>query len=203
MTTFPLWIFFSYLCGATPTAYLMGKFLKGIDIRQHGSGNPGATNVFRVVGKTAGIFTLLIDGLKGFLPVFFALRAFPENLIFVIGIGLAAILGHNWTIFLKFQGGKGVATSCGVFLGLLPIPTLISLVFFSLGLILTRHVSLGSMLGASSLVLSSWILDYAKILTFFSFFCALLIFYLHKKNIQRIIQGQEPKIPLFNDKFKS
>src|SRR3989338_2469538 len=199
MKTFHFWIFFSYLCGAIPTAYLMGKFLKGIDIRQHGSGNPGATNVFRVVGKTAGIITLLVDGLKGFLPVALALKFFPENLAFVIGIGLAAILGHNWTIFLKFKGGKGVATSCGVFLALLPIPTLISLIFFTLGLLLTGHVSLGSMFGAFSLVMSSWILDYPKILTFFSLFCSLLIFYLHKKNIQRIIQGQEPKISIFHD----
>ncbi|MBI2916008.1 MAG: glycerol-3-phosphate 1-O-acyltransferase PlsY [Elusimicrobia bacterium] len=185
---------FSYFLGSIPTAYLMGKYLKGIDIRQFGSGNPGATNVFRTVGKTAGIVTLLIDILKGFAPVFASLRILPGRYDLAAGIGLAAIAGHNWTLFLNFHGGKGVATSAGVFLALVPIPTLLALGFFAVGLMITQHVSVGSMMGALSLPLTTWIFTSSKLLTSLSIFCALLILYLHKKNIHRLIRGEEQKI---------
>ena len=185
---------FSYLLGSIPTGYCMAKGLKGIDIREHGSGNPGATNVFRVVGKLPGIFTLLIDGLKGFLPVWLALKYDPHNIIFASILGLSAISGHNWTIFLNFKGGKGVATSAGVFLALVPVPSLIAFGFFLIGLLASRHVSIGSMSGAVSLCISTWIFTYSKYLTFLSLFCALLIIYLHRKNINRLLHNEEPKI---------
>ncbi len=196
MTIYFILVAASYLSGSIPTAYLLGRGFKGIDIREHGSGNCGATNVFRVIGKGAGILALFLDTLKGLIPVFFTLRFFPGHLILAVVVGLAAILGHNWTCFLKFKGGKGVATSCGVFLALIPIPTLIAMGFFLIGFIWTHHVSVGSLLGSASLPLSAYFFKEPKILIYFTCGCVLLIFILHKKNIERIIKGEESKINL-------
>lgn len=191
-----IWMLVAYLLGSIPTGYLLAKWLKGIDIREHGSGNPGATNVFRVVGKTAGILTLMIDCLKGYLPVQIVLLGHSLNLQQAALIGLSAIAGHNWTIFLRFRGGKGVATSAGVFLALLPVPSLIAIGFFLVALATTRHVSIGSMLGALSLCVSTWIFTASRFLTLLTLFCALLILFLHRENIQRLLHGQEPKLSM-------
>lgn len=188
------WLPLAYFIGSIPTGYLMGKMLKGIDIREHGSGNPGATNVYRFVGKMAGVATLLIDGLKGYFPVYLAMQEprFSEWQLALIG--LCAIAGHNWTCFLNFRGGKGVATSAGVFLALIPLPMLVALIAFLIALLATRHVSVGSMLGAVSLCVSTWFITASKFLTGLTVFCALLILYLHRKNIHRLMHHQEPKI---------
>ena len=186
----------SFLLGSFPTGYLLGRALKGIDIREHGSGNPGATNVFRVVGKPAGALTLLIDLLKGFLPVLAASKLEPGNVLWASAVGLAATAGHNWSVFLRFKGGKGVATSAGVFLALAPIPTAISGLFFVLGLYASGHVSVGSMTGAAAMCASMWFVTGSKFLTALSVFCALLIFYLHRKNISRLLRHEEPKFTL-------
>ena len=196
-------ILLGYLLGAIPSGYLMGKFLKGIDVREHGSGNPGATNVFRVVGKVPGVLSLLIDVLKGYLPVKAAL-AFPMEKMpfshpwmesgFAPLVGLAAIAGHNWTLFLNFKGGKGVATSTGVFLALLPLPTGIAFLVFVIVFLLTRTVSLGSLAGSTSLPLAAWFLEGRTGLTLLSALCTLVIFFLHKKNIKRLLNHEEPKI---------
>lgn len=193
------WLPAAYLLGSVPTGYLMGRALKGIDIREHGSGNPGATNVFRVVGRGPGVVTLLLDAFKGFLPVEAAMRVAPDSLWKIALIGLAAIAGHNWSLFLRFRGGKGVATSTGVFLALLPKPTLIAFAVFLAGFLSTGHVSLGSMAGAVSLIFSVWFFTRSPFLTALALFCALLILYLHKKNIRRLLNRQEHKITLFGD----
>ena len=116
----------AYIIGSIPTAYIFGRVLKGIDIREYGSGNIGATNVFRVIGKAPGIIVLIIDALKGLICVTYLAAGFlylapvtrPE--LYRILVGLSAIAGHNWTLFLKFKGGKGVAASAGVAIGLIP-----------------------------------------------------------------------------------
>ncbi len=192
--TLPLLITAGYLAGSIPTAYLLGKAFKGIDIREHGSGNCGATNVFRVVGKGVGWLTLFLDILKGYTPVILVLYFFPDQTPLAIGTGLATIIGHNWTCFLKFKGGKGVATSCGVFLALLPVPMLIALGFFLIGFLSTRHVSVGSLISSASLPLSSYFLKENRALVYFAMLCSVLIFVLHAKNIARIIKGEESKI---------
>ena len=108
----------SYLVGSIPTAYLFARIFKGIDIRKHGSGNVGATNAIRVLGKTIGICVLIIDVLKGFVVVLFLADRFSGYEWFKIAVGFASVCGHNWPVFLRFKGGKGVATSLGVLLGL-------------------------------------------------------------------------------------
>src|SRR5207248_39804 len=139
-----------------PTAYLMARWLKGIDIREHGSGNPGATNVFRVVGKAAGSATLAIDALKGYAPVLLVKHSMPQAQVVAVAVGLAAIVGHNWTVFLNFKGGKGVATSAGVFLALAPVPSAIALACFLAGFLISGHVSVGSIVAAASFPPAVW-----------------------------------------------
>src|ERR1044071_9941862 len=116
-----VWCLASYLLGSIPTGYWLGLAWKGIDIRKHGSGNLGATNVFRVLGKWPGFGTLAFDILKGWIPVHLAMRFFPGRLALAIGAGLSAIVGHTASLFVRFRGGKGVATSASVFAALLPL----------------------------------------------------------------------------------
>lgn len=185
----------AYIFGAFPTGFLLTRWLRGVDIREHGSGNPGATNVFRVVGKTAGSITLLVDALKGFLPVLFFSRYFSSDLA-LSGIALAAIFGHTWTIFLKFRGGKGVATSLGVFLALLPGPTLAALGVFLFSLGCSCYVSLSSILAAASLPLLCAVFGESYYWVGFTFGVAALVVFLHRKNIVRLMNGSENKVPL-------
>ncbi len=192
------WLIAAYIIGSCPTGYLLGKWLMGIDIREHGSGNPGATNVFRVVGKRAGIITLVVDFLKGFLPVFLSLTLDPRAQAFASLLGLAAIAGHNWSIWLKFNGGKGVATSAGVFMALLPIPTALSLVVFGIASRLSGHISVGSMAGALSNPLFALLFRSTGYRIFLSLCCALLIILMHRKNIVRLMRSEEMKV--FKDK---
>lgn len=189
-----LWIVIAYLAGAVPTGYLAGKFFKGIDIREHGSKNPGATNVFRVVGTTAGIITFIVDALKGFLPVYIAAKYFSFGQFFPIAVGLSAIAGHMWTIFLKFRGGKGVATGAGVFLALLPLPTLFALIIFAIVLFFTKYVSMGSIIAAFSLPVFAILLNKPKIHIFVSLIVAAAIILKHRSNIKKLIEGKEHKV---------
>ena len=144
----------AYILGSIPTSYLMGKFIKKIDIRDFGSGNVGATNALRVLGTKIGIITLIIDIGKGILAVFIGkiIVAEPSNIV-LIAFGLFAILGHIFTIFLKFKGGKGVATSAGVFIALSPLAVGIALIVFVLTVWISKYVSLGSILAALVLFL--------------------------------------------------
>lgn len=194
----------SYLLGSIPTGFLIGKWIAGIDIRKHGSGNVGATNVFRTVGKRWGIAALLFDIFKGFAASYgcvFLLPAAPsqiEPLTFQIFCGLFAIVGHTWPVWLKFKGGKGVATSCGVFLGILPKAILGSFFIWTLSAILTRYVSLSSIVAAFSFLL--WLFVFYRDLPHFFTLLAVaiaiffFILYTHRSNIKRLLQGQEHKI---------
>ncbi|MHB9154517.1 MAG: glycerol-3-phosphate 1-O-acyltransferase PlsY [Endomicrobiales bacterium] len=187
-----LWCAGAYLAGSLPTGYLIAKLVKGIDIRAHGSGNPGATNVFRVVGPVPGVITFIIDFLKGFLPVLMAGRFFGEqHIVLWMLVGFFALAGHLWTVFLNFKGGKGVATGAGIFAALLPLPTAIAFALFALTFLFTRYVSLGSLLAAVSLPALSALLGKPSVLSFFALLVAAAIIYTHRTNIVKLLQGRE------------
>ena len=189
----------SYLIGSIPTAYIAGYLAKRIDIRKHGSGNVGASNVFRVIGKKWGTGVLIFDMLKGFIPAFFFPRLFPENHILLgLCFGIAAIIGHNWTIFLRFKGGKGVATSAGVFLAIVPKAVLCAAIIWIAAVAMTNYIAVASMAAGLSLVIFIALLyrvipEY-NILLMISFLMACLIVYMHRSNIDRLRKGTEHKV---------
>lgn len=199
-----LGVFAAYLIGSIPTAYIFGRIFRGIDIREFGSGNVGATNVFRVIGRLPGIIVLVIDVLKGFLCVtyiasFFLLHAAtvqrPE--LYRVFVGMAVIAGHNWTIFLRFKGGKGVATSAGVVIGLVPKIFLLGFLAWSIAFSITGYVSAASIIASISVPLFTLIFgEPAEIIIFMSILC-LVIVYRHKANIKRLKNGEEKRIALF------
>ena len=190
----------SYLIGAFPSGLIIGKLFFKKDIRQYGSGNTGATNSFRVLGRPAGFIVTFLYIFKGFITVFFPLW-FPVHADGVIStfftngliVGLFAILGHVYPIYLKFNGGKAVATSAGVVLGVNPILLLIlAIIFFSV-LKIFKYVSLSSIIAAISCVIGSIIIhDY--ILLAVSGIVSIILIIRHKSNIVRIFKGEEPKI---------
>ncbi|UOB21586.1 glycerol-3-phosphate 1-O-acyltransferase PlsY [Macrococcus armenti] len=191
MMTIALLLALSYLLGAIPTGLIVGQLWYKKDIRKFGSGNLGATNTFRVLGKNAGIFVTIFDVAKGVLPATFPLIFNLE--VHGIWFGLAAILGHVYPIYLKFKGGKAVATSAGVILGVNPIVfTIIAVIFFTL-LFTTRMVSLTSILTSIANFITTLFFD-DIILKIISFALMVLIVYRHQSNIARIINGTEPKI---------
>lgn len=179
-----------YLLGAIPTGYLIGR-LKGIDIRNYGSGNPGTANVYRTLGKLPGIITFSIDFLKGYIPVLIAIKLYPEKAIIPILTGALAIVGHIWTIFLNFKGGKGVATSAGVFMAILPGPTLGAFIFFAIAVWLSGHISVGSMTASIVLPVLCFVFKESKTFTIMAIAVCALIFYTHIPNIKRIMAGKE------------
>ncbi len=193
-------LFFAYLLGSIPFGFIFGKILKKIDIRDHGSGNIGATNVIRVLGTVPGTVVLILDMLKGVLAVtllykLFYLEQLPVSMtLFRTLLAVAVISGHNWTVFLNFKGGKGVATSAGAMLALSPQIVGLSIVVWILTFLLTRIVSLGSMISAISLPVFILIFDEPLPLLFLSVVGCLLIFYTHRANIRRLIEGEEKKI---------
>ncbi|MDD5629729.1 MAG: glycerol-3-phosphate 1-O-acyltransferase PlsY [Elusimicrobia bacterium] len=176
----------SYLAGGIPTGYLVVRRLLGIDIRDRGSGNPGAANVYRVAGAEAGAVTLLVDALKGFLPVLIAQRLYPGQPWFVVLCGTAAIVGHDWTVFLGFRGGKGVATSAGVFAALTPQPMSLALMGFLGGMWASGHISMGSLCSAAALPLLCLLLGAPHPYTVAALAASLLIVYKHIPNIKRL-----------------
>jgi len=197
-------IIIGYLFGSFPTAIITGKLLKKIDIREHGSGNAGATNIFRILGWKAGLSVLLIDMLKGFIPVFWIAAAIHTNtdtlIYYQILAAISAIIGHIWTIFAGFKGGKGVGTSAGVFLGLAPVPLLIGLLFFIIIVAATRYVSLGSISAALIFlivtVLQKFVFNQpvSNVLFYLIVVVVILIWYAHRSNIKRLLNGTESKI---------
>jgi len=197
-------LIFGYLIGSFPTAIIAGKLLKKIDIHEHGSGNAGATNVFRVLGWKAGTVVLIIDIFKGFAAVWWAPQlitvGYDVLIYYQMAAGIAAIAGHIWTIFAKFRGGKGVGTAAGIFLGLLPGPVMICLLVFAGVVYKTRYVSLGSMIAAFLLpiilIIQKFILvvEIQLPLIVLSILLALLIIITHRANINRLIQGTENKL---------
>lgn len=189
-----LLVLFSYLLGAIPTGYLIARKVMGIDIREHGSGNPGAANVYRTVGKWAGICTFLVDGLKGFIPTSLALYLFPGNYWPAILCGTIAILGHMWTIYLKFRGGKGVATSCGVFAALLPIPTALAFISFVICVALWGRISIGSIVACIVLPIASFCIgNHPLAVNIMVTAIGLLVIYKHIPNIKRLLEKKELK----------
>lgn len=205
-------IVISYLIGSIPTAIIAGKILKNIDIREHGSGNAGATNVFRVLGWKAGLIVLLIDMFKGFAPVWWLLapqQSGPElQALHQILIGLAAVAGHIWTLFARFRGGKGVGTAAGVFLALQPLPVLGALVIFILIVAKTKYVSLGSTISATLLpvlmLLNRYVLGryVPNLIIVVGVMLAVLIIIMHRENIKRLIAGTENKLSFSKEESK-
>jgi glycerol-3-phosphate acyltransferase PlsY len=187
-----LLIIASYFIGAIPTGVVLAKALSGKDIRQEGSGNIGATNVTRVLGKKLGALTLAGDLLKGFLPVCVG-TYLVSSLSVVCLMGLAAFLGHLFPVYLKFKGGKGVATALGVFLYLSPIVILMEIIVFVFVVGIWKYVSLGSLIAATSMPLLLLIIGSPKPVVLLSMAFALLIFTKHKANIQRLLSRTENK----------
>jgi len=198
----------SYLIGSIPTAYIFGRLLKGIDIRNFGSGNVGATNAFRTLGRGWGIAILLLDIIKGFLPVMLLGSLlnyqynFEQNQNLFIIIGLGAICGHNWTLFLNFKGGKGVATTLGVLLGLaFKIPGLaivlgLTISTWFLSFLLFRIISLSSVLAALSFPIFTILFNQSLTVISTGVLLSIFIILRHKSNIERLIKGQEPRLSL-------
>ena len=185
----------AYILGSIPNALWIGKVFKGIDVREHGSKNTGSTNAARVLGAKLGILTLILDISKGVIPTLIATMLLDSS-ISVILVGICAILGHSFSIFMKFKGGKAVATTVGVFIVLVPGAILLVAVIFFLVFGITRYVSLSSMIGAISLPI--WIILFYKNipLTIFGIIIAILIIVRHKSNIQRLLNGTESKFSI-------
>ncbi len=195
----------AYFLGSIPTAVWVGKVRYGIDVREHGSKNAGATNTFRVLGKKAGRVVLSIDVLKGMiaalLPYFILPYSFtaPELTHVQLLAAFLAVFGHVFPIFAGFKGGKGVATSLGVVIGLQPIAAGICLVIFLAVFILSNYVSLGSMTAAVAFALLLWFAFpvYTVALPVFGSLLSLVVIIAHRKNIVRIVDGTESKMNLF------
>ncbi|TRZ95823.1 glycerol-3-phosphate 1-O-acyltransferase [bacterium] len=199
-------IIISYLIGSIPTAYLFSRWLKGVDIRKCGSGNVGATNALRVLGKVPGIIVLLLDILKGFFVVVFVANLINLQIAFIssqkirVIFGLFCITGHNWNIFLGFKGGKGIATTLGVLLGLavkiagLKIVLSLVILTWTVIFIITRIVSLASIAACLALPIYSFIFKLPKIMLVLSVIIALFILLRHKPNIERLLTKKEPRL---------
>lgn len=187
---------FSYLLGSIPFGLLIAKKFYQTDIRQLGSGNTGATNVWRSLGTKPGAVTLALDIVKGVLPVCLARLFFPQQYGAQTAVGFAAICGHNWSVFLNGSGGKGVATSAGVFLALMPAEAGLSLLGFLIGFFTTRHVSVGSMIGAVVLMVCSLYFDNPSLFRVLTILAGIMILAKHVPNMKRLAHGEEPKVRL-------
>ena len=198
-----LFILLAYLLGSIPTAVWVGKSWYAIDVREHGSKNAGATNTFRVLGKKPGIIVLIIDIVKGaiasLLPFYFYTGTTDQVVNLQIITSIVAVVGHVFPCFANFKGGKGVATSLGVIIGLHPAAAGICMVVFLLVFLTSHYVSLGAMIGAITFPLSIvfvfhthsfWLIVFAHVL-------AILVILAHRKNIQRLLKGEESKMRVF------
>ncbi len=193
-------VLLAYFIGATPFGYLAGR-MKGIDIREHGSGNIGATNVFRVLGKPLGITVFILDVLKGLVPVLIAKVFVPDNSLVHIFAAIAAIMGHNYTFWLAFRGGKGIATSAGALAPILPIPLLVGLVVWVVLHQTLRWVSVASIGAAVALPVTVVVQNLISKAPWdwpvlgFAIFLAVMAVWRHRANIARLSRGEEPKTP--------
>lgn len=208
-----LLIFLAYLIGSIPTALIISRQFFGVDIRDYGSGNMGATNTFRVLGAKFGTIVMLIDIGKGMLPVFlyYFMPYYTENewdrTNLMVGLGLAAVLGHVFPIFAQFRGGKGVATLFGMILAMQPVIAACCVGVFILVLFFTRYVSLSSIIAGLSLpICVLWIWnDDVVLYRIFAVLVAALIILTHQKNIGKIIRGNENRVPIlkYRDRRKA
>jgi glycerol-3-phosphate acyltransferase PlsY len=216
-------IMLSYLVGSIPTGIIVTKAVGGIDIRKHGSGNAGGTNVMRVLGWKHGLLVILLDACKGVLAVvviarlhygsmpFSNLTPFDDFTLVQIIAGIAAVVGHIWTIFAGFRGGKGIATALGMLLMIITIDMIIAIGVFIIVVTISRYVSLGSLIGAVAVPLSLVVREnifnvdipgYHTILPFI-IALSLLVIYTHRKNVVRILNGTENKLSFKKNKHSS
>jgi len=196
----------AYLIGSIPTAVWVGRAWFGIDVREHGSKNAGATNTFRVLGKKSGVFVLLIDVLKGVFAVVLPMMIWHEGAL-VYGItsdriqilaAIAAVVGHIFPVFAGFRGGKGVATSLGVMIGILPLSAAVCLGIFITVFILSKYVSFSAICAAFCFPFSVLFLEpQREEMFYFSVVLSLAVIWAHKKNIRRLLKGEENKMNLF------
>ncbi|MFZ1291939.1 MAG: glycerol-3-phosphate 1-O-acyltransferase PlsY [Melioribacteraceae bacterium] len=215
-------IVFSYLVGSIPISIILTKLVKGVDVRNFGSGNAGGTNVSRVLGKKYGILTIILDAMKGVIAVVFISRLyfgnfpFPNNtpfddftLIQIIA-GISAVIGHIWTIFAGFKGGKGIATGLGVLVSVVTLDMIMALGVFVIVVYFSKYISLASISAAVSVPLIMIVREnifgvdipsYHNILPFV-IALALLVIYTHRANVDRLLKGSENKISLFKKKNK-
>ncbi len=213
-------VILSYLAGSIPSSIIVSKLVKGIDIRELGSGNAGGTNVFRVLGWKWGVLVIILDALKGALAVIVIARLYLDSFPFTnvtpfddftlvqIICGISAVIGHIWTVFAGFRGGKGIATALGFLITLITIDMLLALVVFTLTVTISRYISLGSILAAVSIPLILIIrenifgVDIPGYNTLLPFIIALvlLVIYTHRKNIDRLLKGSESKISFVKKK---
>ncbi|RMF21815.1 MAG: glycerol-3-phosphate 1-O-acyltransferase [Cyanobacteria bacterium J083] len=191
-------IIIAYFFGSIPTGYILGKLIEGIDIREHGSGSTGATNVLRTLGKSAGATVLLIDTLKGAIALLLVKGAYlyyPQNLPeswqpwLITTAGIAAIIGHSKSIWLQFTGGKSVATSLGVLLVMNPLVALSALASFALSIAVSRIVSLSSIIAAIAVVVAMIALAQPLPYIIFAIFTSIYVIWRHRSNIQRLLQS--------------
>ena len=187
----PLWLAAAYLLGSIPTGLLLGKAY-GIDVRQEGSGNIGATNLYRTLGRKIGVITLLGDCLKGLVPVLVS-RACGLDAEQVAWVGFAAFCGHVFSVFLRFKGGKGVATALGVFLALSPLAVAIAMAVFVLLVLKWRYISLGSISAAAIMPLAVSLLGGNRVMLLVTALIALTVIVKHRENIKRLVAGTESR----------
>ncbi len=183
----------AFLLGSIPFGRLISQRVAGIDISKKGSGNIGATNVARVIGMKWGILTLFLDGLKGFLPLFLFALLFPQSESILALTGLSALLGHQYSVFLRFRGGKGFATALGVYLALSPAGCLLSLLVFMITVYGWRYISVGSMVTSCIMPLVLLVLVESSTLMTMALIMAILICVNHRDNLCRLAQGRERK----------
>jgi acyl phosphate:glycerol-3-phosphate acyltransferase len=217
-------VLLSYIVGSIPTSIILSKWRHGFDIRSKGSGNAGGTNVFRVLGWKSGIFVIIVDALKGVIATtvvarlfwdptlpFYNHTPFDDFTIIQMICGGAAVIGHVWTMFAGFKGGKGIATGSGMLIGIAPTEFAVSIAVFLIFLYAFKYVSLGSIMAAASFplsliirynILSDEIHSY-KTLVFFSTGIAVFLIYSHRANIKRLIEGTERKITGLKSKTDS
>jgi acyl phosphate:glycerol-3-phosphate acyltransferase len=191
--TIALLLLAAYLIGAFPSSYVIARLVRGIDLREHGSGNLGATNAFRVLGWKAATPVFMLDILKGWLPT----ALFPrfdntDAWEWALAYGAAAIIGHVFSIYVRFKGGKGVATGAGVFLALAPVAVAIATAVFALLVFATGTVSIGSLAAAATLLVSIFLIDDRTPVQILALVVAVFITYAHRANIRRLMRGEEP-----------
>ena len=215
-------VILSYLVGSVPNSIIVSKMVRGIDIRQHGSGNAGGTNVMRVLGWRYGMFVIVVDAVKGIIAVLLIARLhygplpfnnvspFDDFTLVQIIAGVAAVIGHIWTVFAEFKGGKGIATALGMLMMLITFEMLVAIGVFLIVVTISKYISLGSLVAALSIplslilrenVLHDHINGYNTILPFV-IFLTLLVIFTHRKNLVRIFNGTENKFS-FKKKFKT
>lgn len=183
----------AYLIGALPFGLLVAH-ARGVDLRSQGSGNIGATNVFRCVGKGWGIFTFLLDALKGFIPAFVFPMTRDLDPGYGVLFGVAAILGHTFPVYLRFKGGKGVATSAGVLLGVAPLAVAVAFVCWLACMVISRYVSLSSILASMVVAVMVWVQgDTGWVVNTALTLMSLLVIWLHRANIRRLLNGTESR----------